>query len=250
MTDHLPEWPRPHVRAGGSDAHLFYKVHGDFSGGLNVSRSYHRCGGLPNGLSLQLYASADHPDVAAFGFDPQFGLEKTGADVTAAVSNAAGCAVLRGVVDTPDSLNYLRDAVGLVQALLDAGGVAVFDPYILRWWTAAEWTERAFEPAGPVPRHHCVILVSGEEDGTRWVHTRGMLKFGAPDLSIHGVTPDLLDEVVELCNRFIEAQAFGMVVPDGQRIRMPGLPEWTCRTVGDLNDPDFNNRHIEIGPWT
>ncbi len=77
-----------------------------------------------------------------------------------------------------------------------------------------------------------------------------MLKFGAPDLSIHGVTPDLLDEVVELCNRFIEAQAFGMVVPDKQRIRMPGLPEWTCRTVGDLNDPDFNNRHIEIGPWT
>lgn len=55
----------------------------------------------------------------AFDFDPGFGLSQIGADVAAAASNAAGCAVLRGVVGTPDSLSYLRDAVGLVQALLE-----------------------------------------------------------------------------------------------------------------------------------
>ncbi len=74
-----------------------------------------------------------------------------------------------------------------------------------------------------------------------------MLKFGRPDISVHGVTPDQYEAVQDLCNRFIEMLAFGAVVPDGQVIRMAGLPEWTCKTLGDLDDPDFNNHRIEIG---
>ena len=107
-----------------------------------------------------------------------------------------------------------------------------------------------FEPAGPVPRHHVVILVSDEEDGPgRWYHTRGMIKFGRPDLSVHHVTPALVDAVVDLCNRFIEMMAFGAIIAEGQEIRMRALPSgWRCRHGGSLEDPEFNNRHIEIGP--
>jgi hypothetical protein len=107
MTDKaLPTWERPHLQPGGGDAHLYYKVHGHFDGGLKVSRSQHRCSGVPDGLTLKLYRAEKHPEVLAFG----------------------------------------------------------------------------------------------------------------------------------------------AVVPDGQVIRMAGLPEWTCRTLGNLDDPDFNNRRIEIGP--
>ncbi len=84
----------------------------------------------------------------------------------------------------------------------------------MKWWSPAEWRERAFEPAGPVPRHHAVILVSEEpEQGGKWYHTRGMRKFGRPDVSVHGVTPELEAGVEDLLNRFIELLAFGGVVP-------------------------------------
>lgn len=248
MSNSLPPWPRPHLQPGGYDAHLFYKVHGDFDGSLQVSRSEHRCGGVPDGLQLSFHEADRHPDVMAFGSTDLFraNLDQLGPETASQALGAPSSAVLRGQVTNPDSLDYLRDAVGLVQALLDRGGVAVFDPFILAWWSAASWRERIFEPAGPVPRHHAVILVSPEDDGTHWFHTRGMLKFGRPDLSIHGVPPELEPGVIDLCNRFIEFQALGGVVPDGQRIRMAGLPQWTCRTRGDLDDPDFNNLHIEV----
>jgi hypothetical protein len=153
-------------------------------------------------------------------------------------------------VTDPASLDYFRDAVGLVMALLESGGVAVFDPHMFKWWSADEWREHAFEPAGAVPRHHVVRLVSDEPDGrSRWYHTRGMIKFGRPDLSVHGVVPELESAVTDLCERFIEMQAFGAVVPEGQGINMNALPPgWRCRHGGDLDDPEFNNRHLEIGP--
>jgi hypothetical protein len=121
---------------------------------------------------------------------------------------------------------------------------------MFKWWSAHEWREHAFEPAGAVPRHHVVILVSDEPDErSRWYHTRGMLKFGRPDLSVHGVVPELEPAVKDLCERFIEMQAFGAVIPEGQEVRMNGLPPgWRCRHGGDLDDPEFNNRHVEIGP--
>jgi hypothetical protein len=56
-----------------------------------------------------------------------------------------------------------------------------------------------------------------------------------------------LDDAAQLCNRFIEHMAFGLVVPDGEPIRVAGLPEgMVSRNRGDLEDPDFNNVHLEI----
>jgi hypothetical protein len=135
-------------------------------------------------------------------------------------------------------------------ALLESGGFAVFDPHMFKWWSVEEWRQRAFDPAGPVPRHHVVILVSDEPDGrSRWYHTRGMLKFGRPDISVRNVVPALENVVKDLCERLIEMQAFGAVVPEGQEIKMNGVPRgWRCWGGGDLDDPEFNNRHIEIRP--
>jgi hypothetical protein len=157
---------------------------------------------------------------------------------------------LAGEVPDPANLDYFRDAVGLVMALLESGGIGVFDPHMFKWWSPEEWRQSAFDPAGPVPRHHVVILTSEDsEPGLKWYHTRGMRKFGRPDLSVHAVTPDIQAGVEDLFNRFIEMLAFGAVVPDGQPIRMASLPQgWRCFHRGTLEDPDFNNTHLEIGP--
>ena len=248
----LASWPRPHFQRGGGDAHLFYKVHGAFAGPPEVSRSRHRCAGTPPGCDLQHYSRASQPGVLEMGLDDEWPgreLRRTRPALAEALSRTDQCLLLRGEVKDPSTLDYFRDAVGLIMALLEAGGVAVFDPYMFTWWTAEEWRERAFAPAGPVPRHHVVILVSEEPEGAdKWFHTRGLRKFGRPDLSVHGVTPDLEAGVTDLMNRFIEMLAFGVVVPEGQPVRMSALPEgWRCHHRGSLDDPDFNNRHIEIG---
>jgi hypothetical protein len=251
-SDALASWPRPYFQPGGGDADLFYKVHGVFRGAPEVSRSRHRCAGVPAGCDLQLYSRAAQPSVLGMGLGEEWlgrELRRTKPALAEALSRTDQCLVLRGEVKDPSTLDYFRDAVGLVTALLEAGGVAVFDLHMFTWWTADEWRERAFAPAGPVPRHHVVILVSEEPVGAaKWFHTRGLRKFGRPDLSVHGVTPDLEAGVTDLMNRFIEMQAFGAVVAEGQPVRMKALPEgWRCHHRGSHDDPDFNNRHIEIG---
>jgi len=72
-------------------------------------------------------------------------------------------------------------------------------------------------------------------------------KFGRPDLSLHHV-PDAYEKAaIELCNRFIELQALGGRIPEGQEVRMVSLPDGlVCHYQGSLDDPDFNNVHVEI----
>jgi hypothetical protein len=55
------------------------------------------------------------------------------------------------------------------------------------------------------------------------------------------------DGAIELCERFIQLQASGARIPEGQEIRMKSLPEGlVCHHGGSLEDPDFNNVHVEI----
>jgi hypothetical protein len=249
----LASWPRPYFAPGGGDAHLFYKIHGAFHGSPSVSRARHRCAGVPAGCDLQLFTRHSEPDVLDMGLDHSWiGTEfrRTNGALAGKVAATDQCLVLRGVVSDPANLDYFRDAVGLVMALLESGGIAVFDPHMFKWWSADDWREHAFEPAGAVPRQHVVILVSDEADRrSSWYHTRGMLKFGRPEISVHNVAPSLGPAVKDLCERFIEMQAFGAVIPEGQEVKMKALPPgWRCRHCGDLDDPDFNNRHVEIGP--
>lgn len=166
------------------------------------------------------------------------------------VESSEECIILRGVVRDPHSLDYLRDAVGLVMALVDSGGIAVFDAHAFQWWSGEEWRLKVFEQPFVAPHQHVSLMASEEQEPERrWYHTRGMIKFGRPDLSVHNVEPELEAGVEALCNRLIESQVLGAVVAEGEAVRMRSLPPgWRCRHRGSLDDPDFNNRHIEIGP--
>ncbi len=85
-------------------------------------------------------------------------------------------------------------------------------------------------------------------EGRSRYHTRGMLKFGRPDISVHDVAADLGPAVTDLCDRFIEAQALGAVIAEGQEVRIASLPAgWRCSHRGSLDDADFNNHHVDVG---
>lgn len=250
MPDQLPDWPRPHFKQPGGRPFLFFVVYGKFGSLPEMSASRYRSAGVPAGLDLSHYQAEQHRDVLA-NFREGYlwnDLRARNPELAARIVESKECLILRGEIEDCETLNYLRDSVGLLTFLLDNGGITVYDPMTFRWWEPEEWRNRIFHPAGPVPRHHVVILTSEESDPTlTWFHTRGMRKFGRPDLSIHRVRPEYNEAIIDLCNRFIELQAFGGIIEEGQPIRMKSLRRgMTCHHRGDLDDPDFNNVHVEI----
>jgi hypothetical protein len=237
----------------GGKPFLFYVVFGAFSQMPALSRSEYRSNGVFPGLDLSQYGKSDRPDVLD-GFREGYlwdELKMHRPALAEAVEAADECLILRGELADQGDLNYLRDTVGLLTFLLDHGGIVVYDPQMFQWWEPGEWKDRIFRPGGAGAHHHTVILTSEEpEDASlTWCHTRGLRKFGRPDVSLHRVPPQHHEAVIDLCNRFIEFQAFGGVIEEGKEIRMRTLPGgMTCHHEGDLDDPDFNNIHVEITP--
>lgn len=250
MTSELETWERKHYVAGGGDPFLFYVVYGEIDASARLTRSKYRTNGVPDGIDVMSYGPTKHPDVpgrfrAGYLWD-EFAANDP--ELAATVGNARHCMILRGTPTDSTTLDYLRDSVGLITYLIDHGGCAVYDPIMFRWWQPSEWKRQLFEPAAAVPGHHTVILVSEEnEHSSKWFHTRGMRKFGRPDISVRHVATELEDGVIDLCHRLIELQAFGHVVQDGQQIEMASLPSGgIIRHSGDLDDPDFDNVHLDV----
>ena len=249
MNSSIEDWERPYYEPGGGDAFLLYVVYGSVPQGFSLSGSKYRCDAIPEGIEISSYGPTSNPEVldtfrSGYLWE-QF--QQTNSKLANEVAKQSECLIIQGTIADPPDLNYLRNVVGFITWCLDSGGVAVFDPQMFKWWTPEEWKEWMFEPAGAVPTHHLMILTSEDENGTEWFHTRGMRKFGRPDLSIHGVSAKLREAIIDLFNRFIEYQAFGGVIAEGQEIKVRSLPSgMTCTHQGDVDDPDFNNVHVEI----
>lgn len=246
--DSLRDWPRPHFQPAGGHAFLFYLVFGKVDVQAGLSRSKYRTEGPP-AFDLMKYSRQEHPQVfeswlSGYLWDR---LRVEDPELASSIEACDECIAIRGDVEDPENLNYLRDIVGFLQYCLDNGGIGIHDPQMFDGWSAAEWSERFFESGEALPRRHVTLLESDEDDGTKWYHTRGLRKFGRPDISVKGVPPEYENAVQDLCNRFIEYQSFGGVIEEGREVVLKPLPAGgVAHHRGDLEDPDFNNVHIAI----
>jgi hypothetical protein len=154
--------------------------------------------------------------------------------------------VVRGELADRDSLDYLRDTLGVLAGLLDVGGEAILDPQILTLFGADDWRRHYLVPGGALPRNHVLILRNpDDEEGRSHVHTRGLRKFGRPDLSFRHVPDAQAGQAGMLCERLVELQALGAHFVGGQPLEVEGLPGGlVARPGGSLDDPRFNNTHV------
>ena len=242
------DWERPLYEAGGGDASVLLVVFGPKPEPLRVTSLAHRV--VPMDLSLEL--EYQEPHAAAALLDSPFGatLLQGWEGEEASVLTADGCMVMRAEVPDPKDLRYLRNCVGVATAILEAGGHAVANLQSLGMFTPEQWRGVIFAPDKPQPRLHVNVFHSEEARGAPqgagskedivWLHSRGLRAFGRPDLSIRHVPQHAMAAAADLCNRLIETQAYGAVIPDAL---VEGM---VAHTTGTLEDPDFNNVRIEL----
>ncbi len=249
MAGSLTSWPRPHYAPGGGNALLYYKVFGNFDLSHPLNLQQYHTAGQPSWLDVQQY----HRSRTAEPFpNPPSDriwevLTRDSPLLAAQAEQAPQCVIVRGEVTDPPTLDYLRDTIGIVMWLLDSGGIAVSDPQMLWLWSPDEWREEVFESHQLHADRHTAIMVSPEPGGTSWYHTRGMRKFGRPDLSVRGVNQLYASAVLTLIERFIEFQALGAIIPEGEDVRVKALPPGgRAFHRGNLDDPEFNNTHVAI----
>lgn len=247
MTATDGDWSRPHWSRDEAKAMLLYFVFGQFAGELRLDSSAHGSRGLPPGAEMHRIPKAllahweGHPLRGALG-----GVLRDGnPDAFEAARTANECLMLRGELPDPESLGYLRDTLGVVSALLDAGGVAVVDPQILEMFAANDWQRYAGECSAP--RDHVLVLCQDDKAGLAWVKTRGMRKFARPDVSIRRVPQEDVQRAGAVAARLVDLQARGMRFGDGSTVEVEGMPDGlTVARRGSLDDPGFNNVHLEL----
>ncbi len=246
----LKSWERRYLTKGRGRPLIFYVVFGQFPDKPSLSGLHYRCAGIPNGISINKYHEHKHPDIRD-GFRNGYlwdKLSKEEPELAVNVAAASECLVIRGEPVEFRTFDYLRDTIGFLTYLLDNGAVCIHELQSLRWWSPVEWRSKIFEADGPVPHLHVFILISEESNSDRyWFHTRGLRLFGRPDLSLHDVSGEYKEPVIDLFNRLIEFQAYGGVMENDREIEMSTLPDgMRCFHKGQMDDPDFNNVHLEI----
>lgn len=154
-------------------------------------------------------------------------------------------AILRAEFDDTNSLDYLKNSIGLTQAVIEMGAQCVLDVQSYQMFSAQRWTELFFQPEEPRPFHHIQVLQTKENDRLT-MSTRGMRVFGRPDIQLANWPTEQKDAGMDLINLFVDFYASGGL-PSKDAIKIQGLPEG-MRAIekGSFTDPVFNNKHVEI----
>lgn len=245
----FPAWQRPHWQPSAEEIFLQFYVFGKFDA-VRVPSEPYGSPGLPAGIeSNNHYHSAlrqweGYPLKGAMG--RMFKDDAPEAHTRAL--DAPEVLIVRGRLKDSADTGYLRDTLGVLAGLLDMGGVAILDPQTLSLLDADTWRRQYLVRDGAPIRNHLLILRDSEaKPDHSWIHTRGMRKFGRPDISIRQVPDRVLDRAGLLCERLVELEALGAHFSEGQSLDIEGIPGGvTVHLGGGLEHPDFNNTYVEF----
>ena len=223
----VPDWPRPHHVPSASKASLFYLVFGEPPAQLNVKRAIHHVDELPPQLQVSIHGRGDDPAWFDGWLSAPVGAEipLVFGDDAQGVYRADKVGAVRATFDDPASLAYLRNTVGVVSAIAEAGAVAIFDVAALTWWRPAEWRRRFVDRSEFFIGDHIFTAVAQDADGLS-MQTRGMGKFGRPELLVrHLPGPRDLDgpvvrDAASVLDGLANYLARGGVVDAGQTMHL------------------------------
>ncbi|MBQ6367840.1 MAG: hypothetical protein IJJ30_04750 [Erysipelotrichaceae bacterium] len=239
---------REHYQERGYKPFLFYVVFGTSGKDLEVSASRHHADGLPAGLSMQALSRKDNAAYIEGFFAGAVGniLKGTAPELYEKCKNTDDCVILKGEVEEHRTLDYMRNVIGILQALLEQGGVGVLDLMTFTLYSPEDFKERFFEKEVNA-QNHAFILASKEKEGY-WLHTRGMAAFGRPDYSLHVSEEDPFEEYKDILDQMIYYGGQGVFFDGEYRLHTHSGKTYrvSARYVEDFNNDDFNNAYSEV----
>ena len=227
---------------------LFFLIFGVAGEDLEVSRTKHKVDELPEGLDLRTFTREAHGVWIDGWFTGAYAsvLAKADPELFERCRSAEVCTVLQGNIKNDSTLDYMRNAIGIVQAFIDKGAIGIMDPQTVTLYSPEQWTDRFFDREVNAQRH-VMILFSEEEDGY-WLHTRGMAEFGRPDIGISHVPAEKLHDYEQVVGQMIfyggQGAFFGndirLHISDGRTFLVH--PEF----VNDFENEDYNNAYYDV----
>lgn len=240
------DWPRPNWHASNENASLLFFVFGTFAdSSTDVARN------LPAGIELTRH---DHASLKSWEGYPLAGslgavFAEDAPETLAAARETPHVLRLGGEVADPSTLNYLRDTLETITQLLENGGIAVADPLTSNLFPPATWRRHFLGSAGMAPRQHVLIVCDQDpiDDRYQWVHTRGMRKFGRPDLSLTDTPEADINHAGALCGQLVDMLAMGGHFAEGQLLPVDGLAgPLIAHLDANPDDPRFYNTHVAL----
>lgn len=242
------DYERPYYTDLNYHPLLFYVIFGVKNGELVVSREKHHVDGFPEGLSCSCFTKAENGEYmeSVIGGDLGRVLKNGNCTLYEEIRCADQWAIISGEVEQDSDMNYMRNVIGYIQAFMENGVIGVLDLQTFTLYTPDEWKNKIFLREFS-PYDHVVILTS-EENGSMWLHTRGMRKFGRPDISMENVGKNCVDEAVQVINQMIYYGALGAFFSKATKLHTCSgnayivMPEF----VDDFDNSDFNNAYYKI----
>jgi len=243
------DYERPYYEDLDYRPYLLYVVFGVDGSQMEVSRERHRADEFPEGLRVALYRKPKHSEYMDALVGGTFGevLGSSNPLLYKAIRNTEQWVVIQGEVERDSDLHYLRNVIGCIQSLVEKGAVAVLDYQTILLYAPSEWTSMIFEPSFE-PWVHVVILTSKMGDGSIWLHTRGMRKFGRPDVSFEGVPKDRIENACQIINQMIYYGAQGAFFSRPVKLHTRDDSTYVVKPefVDDMDNFDFNNSYYRV----
>lgn len=230
MTEESPAvWQRPyHVpQAGTASVVLFAFSERPLDLSTPLSRSRH---GLPSQFSIheldiRQHRRADNPEWFDGFFSPDL-LHLAALDIgeTIGLSQMTAVCSVRFEVQEPPELAYLQGCWAATKWLCDCGARFVHDAHAIRWHNGANVL--ALNPLREFDIEHEIKVVFETEETPDFgytTHTRGLAKFGRPDVVLAGVQPAVAQVCGVLLNALAKRAALGAALRVGQTVAPANL---------------------------
>lgn len=227
---------------------LFYVIFGVSAEELQVSRKKHHIDEFPAGLDMRMFNRKENADYIDGFFSGVMGnvLDEKNHEVFEQCKNADMCVVISGKVKDDATFDYMRNVIGFIQAFVENGAYGILDCLMFSLFAPEEWSIHYFEKEVNA-QDHVVILYSKEENGY-WLHTRGMAKFGRPDISIENVEESDFHDYEQIINQMIFYGGHGVFFDGKFRLHTKDKKTFLVQSefVNDFENNDFNNAYCKV----
>lgn len=226
---------------------LFYVVFGVSEENMQVSKSKHHVDEVPAGIDIRCLNRKDNNDYIENFFQGAIGdiIRENDEELYNICREQDRCVVIQGAAIEDATFDYMRNIVGVMQAFVDNGAVGILDLLTFSLFSPKRYTEKFFEKDINA-QDHVVILISKTDDKF-WIHTRGMSKFGRPDISMEDVEESKLALCERLINQMIYFGGEGAVFKEQIKINVSPEESHMVRTefINDFDNDDFNNAYYK-----